>query len=178
MMNDFINFNGTLLRRIPHAPDSGEQFYVSSDGKIGLHVAPDGVQTVVNATPTTCVNSTNQSNANRKQRYLQFKHAFGKDKHILVSHAVYLAWSGQRIPLYHQIHHLNGIVTDNYIDNLLCVLISQHYRIADVRQRALETIVPDGDLTCFSYQELRRLQDPRTLSDEDFRKELSKIIEN
>lgn len=177
-MNDFINFNGTLLRRIPHVPDNGYHFYVSCDGEIGLRVAPDGVQTVVNATPTTCANSTNQSNANRKQRYLQFKDAFGFHNPILVSHAVYLAWSGQRIPLYHQIHHLNGIVTDNYIDNLLCVLISEHYRIADVRQRALETIVPDGDLTCFSYQELRRLQDPRTLSDEDFRKELSKIIEN
>lgn len=177
-MNDFINFNGTLLRRIPHVPDNSDQFYVSSDGEIGLRVAPDGVQTVVNATPTTCANSKILSNANRKQRYLQFKHAFGEDKHILVSHAVYLAWSGQRIPLYHQIHHLNGIVTDNYIDNLLCVLISEHYRIADVRQRALAAIVPDGDLTCFPYEELRRLQAPGTLSDEEFQKELAKRIEN
>jgi hypothetical protein len=36
----------------------------------------------------------------------------------------------------------------------------------------LENLVPDRDLRLFSYERLRYLQDPRTLSDADFQREL------
>jgi len=170
-----ISNSDTPLRLVPHDPGNGYRFYVSNDGTIGLRIAPDGTQTIVNATPTTCENSKIQSDALRVQRYLQFCDAFGYHKHILVSHAVYLAWSGQRIPLYHQIHHLSGITTDNLIDNLLCVHVREHSSVADVRQRALKAIVPDGDLLAwFTYARLRELQDPRTMTDTEFRRELAK----
>ena len=172
-----ILFEDTTLRLVPHYPDNGFRFYVSNDGKTGLRISPDGAQTLVNATSTTCENCKIKSDAKRKQRYLQFKNAFGNKKHILTSRAVYLAWSGQCIPPSHQIHHLTGIVTDNCIDNLLCVHFRQHMFVTDVRQKALQTVVPDGDLYCFTYERLRELQDPHTLSDEQFKTELEAIRE-
>lgn len=174
-MNNTIDFNGTPLRLVPRKPDNGYRFYVSRDGQIALRISPKGVQTVVNATTTTTANSADPHNANRKQRYLNFMDIWGHHQNILVSHAVYLAWSGQTIPLYHQIHHLNGIVTDNHIDNLLCVLISEHFRIADVRQRAIAALLPAGDLRCLPYERLRYLQDPHGLSDDEFKKELETL---
>ena len=164
-------FNGTPLRLAPCEQDNGYRFFVSKDGKIGLRIAPSGVETLQNATAATCENCKVKYNANRKQRYLKYRHPWNTNKQILVSHAVYLAWSNKPIPPGHQIHHLNGITTDNCFDNLLCVLIPEH-RIADNRQRALKTVVPDGDLHLFSYERLRELQDPRTMSDTDFQREL------
>ena len=164
-------FNGTPLRLAPCEQDNGYRFFVSKDGKIGLRIAPSGVETLQNATAATCENCKVKYNANRKQRYLKYRHPWNTNKQILVSHAVYLAWSNKPIPPGHQIHHLNGITTDNCFDNLLCVTIREH-RIADNRQKALKTVVPDGDLHLFSYERLRELQDPRTMSDTDFQREL------
>ena len=164
-------FNGTPLRLAPCEQDNGYRFFVSKDGKIGLRIAPSGVETLQNATAATCENCKVKYNANRKQRYLKYRHPWNTNKQIFVSHAVYLAWSNKPIPPGHQIHHLNGITTDNCFDNLLCVPILEH-RIADRRQRALKTVVPDGDLHLFSYERLRELQDPRVTSDEQFQREL------
>ena len=171
--------DGVPLRLVPHAPDNGYLFYVSDDGKIGLRISPNGVETVLNAINTTCENCKILSNANRKQRYLHFAHPWNSNEQILVSHAVYSAWSGKPVPLYHQIHHLNGITTDNRFDNLLCVLFREHRSIADARQSAIKAAVPDGDLTRVPYDVLRRLQAPHVLSDDEFpaelRRELTKL---
>ncbi len=170
-------YDGVPLRLVPHAPDNGYQFYVSDDGKIGLRIALNGKQAIVNATTDTTPNS--KYNANRKQRYLTFRHPWNDNEQILVSHAVYSAWSGKPVPLYHQIHHLNGITTDNRFDNLLCVLFREHRSIADVRKRAIQAAVPNGDLTSVSFDVLRRLQAPHVLSDDEFpaelRRELTKL---
>jgi hypothetical protein len=175
-------YDGVPLRLVPHAPENGYQFYVSDDGKIGLRISPNGVETRINATPTTCENCRILSDAKRKQRYLQLKDAFGYHNPILASHAVYSAWTGKPVPLYHQIHHLNGITTDNRFDNLLCVLFREHRSIADARQSAIKAAVPDGDLTRVPYDVLRRLQAPRVLSDDEFpaelRRELTKLTSN
>ena len=165
-------FNGTPLRLVPCEQDNGYRFFVSKDGKIGLRIAPSGVETMQNATTATCENCKVKYNANRKQRYLKYKHPWNTNKVLYVSRAVYLAWSGKPIPPYHQIHHLTGIVTDNNIDNLLCVSIFKEHRIADDRQKALKTVVPNGDLRGFDYAILRELQAPRTMSDADFQSRL------
>ena len=119
-MNQSINpikiYEGKLLHLVPHEPDNGYHFYVSDDGKIGLRIAPNGVETVVNATPTTTENSKNPYNAKRKQRYLHFAGAWNTNEHILVSHAVYRAWVGPfNKPC---IDHKNGVTTDNRWQNL------------------------------------------------------------
>ena len=171
-----IMYEGAPLRLVPNRHNNGYFLYCSRDGKICLRISPDGKKTLLKPRPNTYANCAILYNANRKQRYLQYCDAFGYHKHIYVSHAVYLAWSGERlIPLYHQVHHLSGIVADNNYDNLLCITVSEHYLVADARQRALRTVVPDGDLYCFTYERLRELQDPRGLSDEAFQAELEAI---
>ena len=174
-MNQPLIFENVEVRIVPRESIDGRTFYVSLDGTKGCNVMPNGAIKKCNATPVTCSNS--KYNGTRKQHYLQFKHVFGRHKSILAAHAVYLAWSGKTIPPYHQIHHLNGIVTDNCLDNLLCVHFREHRLISDARQKALKTVVPDGDLRLFSYERLRYLQDPSILSDADFQRELDLLRE-
>ena len=101
--------------------------------------------------------------------------------HILMAYAfygerpTYINAKGQVKP--YQAHHLNGDKFDYRPANILAWLHPDVHRIADDRQKALRTVVPNGDLHVFSYERLRYLQDPRTLSDEEFQKELEAIRE-
>ena len=70
-------------------------------------------------------------------------------------------------------HHLNADLEDHRKDNLLCWLSRPEHRIADNRQRALKTVVPNGILVGFDYAILRELQDPRTMTDADFQASLA-----
>ena len=65
-------------------------------------------------------------------------------------------------------HHLIPDKLDYRPANLLCWLTRPEHRIADDRQKALKTVVPNGDLRGFDYAILRELQNPRTMSDADF----------
>ena len=135
-MNNTIDFNGTLLRLVPHEPDNGYRFYVADDGLIdglmqGLRIAPNGEQTLVKASPTTSENSTDHYDAIRKQRYWYFANAFGHGKHILVHHAVYRAWVGPFDRTKH-IDHLDGITTHNHYTNLEPVTIPENNRRASI----------------------------------------------
>ena len=86
---------------------------------VGCKFYPDGRLVKVNATPTTYASSKDRHNSNRKQRYLYFYDVFGHHNGILVSHAVFLAWSeAGYIPEGWEVDHLNGITTDNCINNL------------------------------------------------------------
>ena len=179
-MNNTIDFNGTPLRLVPHEPDNGYRFYIADDGLIdgvmqGLRIAPNGVQTLVNASPKTTENSTDHYNAKRKQQYWHFANAFGYHKDILVHRAVYEAWSDTPIPPGHQIHHLTGITTDNRFDNLLCVSVEEH-RKADARQKALRTLAPNGDLRLVPLDLMRELQDPRVTSNAAFDMALHSVV--
>jgi len=167
-----IDYNGVPLHLVPHEPDNGYRFYVSNDGTLGLRVAPNGTETLLNATPTTCVNSSNKTDANRVQRYLQFKHPWITDKHILVSHAVYIAWSGKPIPSGHQIHHLNGIVTDNHIENLVCLSKPEHrlYDIVQCELRASGRLATMTPAEILAETRSKFLTDPLDLAARDIDK--------
>ena len=78
-------------------------------------------------------------------------------------------------PYFGQCHHLINEPLNYAKENLLCWLEYPEHRKADNRRRALEAIVPDRNLHVFGYKRLRELEDPRTLSDEDFQTELEKI---
>ena len=78
-------------------------------------------------------------------------------------------------PYFGHCHHLINNPLDYRPENLLCWLTYTEHRKADNRRRALEAVAPDGDLYCFTYERLRELQDPRTLSDEQFQAELEAI---
>jgi len=113
----------------------------------------------VNPAFTTSSNCKNQTNAKRKKRYLHFRKAFGNVQ-ILVSHAVYAAMSGHPVPEGYQVHHLNGITTDNRPENLVCLSKPEHRRY-DAIQRALrvcgrlESMTPD-EILAETQRQLRR----------------------
>ena len=93
----------------------------------GVKVYPNGQALQLNATTTTTTNSKIHCNAVRKQRYLAFKHAFGQNKNILVSHAVWMA-AGRTIPEGRTIDHINGCTADNRISNLRCIDLKTNMR--------------------------------------------------
>ena len=72
-------------------------------------------------------------------------------------------------------HHLIPDLNNYSAANLLCWLTREQHSEADRRQRALKTVVPDGNLHLFTYERLRELQDPRTMSREEFEQELEAI---
>lgn len=72
-------------------------------------------------------------------------------------------------------HHLIPDKLNYRPANLLCWLTRAEHAEADRRQRALKKVVPFGDLSLFSYERLRDLQDPRSMSRELFEKELAAI---
>ena len=124
---------GKLLRLVPRDTSDGSLFFVSEDGTIGYNYSRSGLWKKIKATPTTCINSKDKTDAKRKQRYLQFKNALGRGKHILVSHAVYLAWVGE-IPKGYVVDHLNGITTDNRAANLDPVTFKENAKRAKLLQ--------------------------------------------
>ena len=72
-------------------------------------------------------------------------------------------------------HHLIPDKLDYKPANLLCWLTRAEHAEADRRQRALRKVVPNGDLNIFSYDRLRELQDPRTMSKEKFEEVLLRL---
>ena len=101
--------------------------------------------------------------------------------HILMAYAfygerpTYVNAKGQIKPF--EVHHLNGDKFDYRPANILAWLHPDTHDIADARQKALRALVPDGDLHAFTYERLRYLEDPRTLSDADFQAELKALRE-
>lgn len=74
-------------------------------------------------------------------------------------------------------HHLIPDLLNYRPANLLCWLTRAEHAEADRRQRALRKVVPDGDLHLFTYERLRELQDPRTMSREQFETELAALAQ-
>ena len=72
-------------------------------------------------------------------------------------------------------HHLIEDPLDYRPENLLCWLTRAEHSKADKRRQALEAVVPNGDLHVFTYARLRELQNPRTMTDEQFQTELEAI---
>ena len=70
-------------------------------------------------------------------------------------------------------HHLIPDPLDYRPANLLCWLTREQHTEADRRQRELKKILPD--MHELSYDEHRRLQDPRVTSNGQFNVELEKI---
>ena len=112
-------FNNVRVAYVASCPETDISFYVNNGqgGVIGVRVYPDERKVLKNAT------SKNNGNkyCHSKDDYLQFKHVFGNDKHILASHAVYIAWRNKEIPAGMTIDHIDGCTTNNDVRNLRCV---------------------------------------------------------
>ncbi len=115
----YFLFNNVRVAYVGTNPENNISLYVNGGrgGVIGVRVYPDGRKDLANATPVKCGKSYAHGNA----EYLQFKNAFGCGKHILASHAVYIAWRNKEIPAGMTIDHINGCTTNNCIVNLRCV---------------------------------------------------------
>lgn len=124
-------FNNVLIRYVGTCPETGISFYCNNGegGVLGVRVYPDGRKVLGNATTDTTPNSKRGYDSKRKQRYLVFKHAFGNEKNILASHAVWMA-AGRTIPAGMTLDHIDGCTTNNYIGNLRCVSKSINARDA------------------------------------------------
>ena len=109
------------------------------------------------------------SNGNTGGCYPAMRGTGSKNCHLLMA----LAFFGPRTidPATGKVcvcHHLIPDPLDYRPANLLCWLTRAEHAEADRRQRALRKVVPHGDLHIFSYDRLRELQDPRTMSKETF----------
>jgi hypothetical protein len=138
--------NNVRVAYVGTNPENNISFYANNGqgGVVGVSVYPDGRKVLKNATTSTNENSRTDYNAKRKQRYLQFKNAFGSKKGILASHAVYIAWSKQdpqtegpnmpaqhlyeKIPAGMTIDHIDGCTTNNFIGNLRCISLAINSR--------------------------------------------------
>ena len=116
----YLMFNNVAVDYVGTCPETGISFYCSIRTNYGVRVYPNGRKALENATGSTSEGCRNVWNAHRKQRYLQFKHAFGQGKHIYVSHAVWMA-ADREIPEGMQMDHINGCTTDNTLANLRCI---------------------------------------------------------
>lgn len=108
--------NNVEVRYVGTCHETGISFYSSTRCTYGVKVYPNGQKAVENAFGV----KTNKSYAHGKPQYLQFRHAFGHEKSILASHAVWMA-AGGTIPEGMSIDHINGCTTDNHIGNLRCI---------------------------------------------------------
>ena len=119
-------FNNVRVAYVGTNPENNISFYANNGqgGVIGVSVYPDGRKVLKNATSKNNGNKYCHSNDD----YLQFKHAFGNGKHILASHAVYIAWRNKEIPAGKSIDHIDGRTTNNFIRNLRCISLAINSR--------------------------------------------------
>ncbi len=110
-------FNSVRVHYVATCPETGISFYCSITQTYGVKIYPNGLNALVNANR---VKYGHMEYSHGKADYLQFKNAFGLHKHILVSHAVWMA-AGRTIPPGYTIDHINGCTTYNHISNLRCV---------------------------------------------------------
>lgn len=112
--------NNVRVYYVGTCPETGISFYCATTQNYGVKVYPNGQAVQFNASTLGSPNVSCKYNAARKQRYLVFKHAFGLNKEILVSHAVWMA-AGRTIPKGMTLDHINGCTADNRISNLRCI---------------------------------------------------------
>ena len=119
-------FNNVRVAYVGTNPENNISFYANNGqgGVVGVRVYPDGRKVLVNATSK----NNGKKYCHSNDDYLQFKNAFGRGKHILASHAVYIAWRNKEIPAGMTIDHIDGRTTNNFIGNLRCVSLAINSR--------------------------------------------------
>ena len=156
------------------------------DGKIlwahpgGYFLNAQGKKVVHNFSPTMQVRKPNMHAAYPKMTQYRARHCH---------HLMALAFYGERPTFIDErpttndkrpktyvgiCHHLIPDKLDYRPANLLCWLTREQHYEADRRQRALRKVLPD--MSALSYDDHRRLQDPRVTSCEDFAMFLSSFI--
>ena len=103
--------DGTEVRLVPIVRTNNHPLYASKDGRVfSLHG-----QSFYPLRPTITNYPCNRANGGRKQKYLKMTRTYG---YILVHTAVALAWIGEKPGSEYVVDHLNGITSDNHVENL------------------------------------------------------------
>ncbi len=118
-----------LFRYVATHRANAVAFYCNTDATKGIPVYPSGrLGNVQRPLPDSYPNCKNKNNANRKQRYLLFRDAFGRHKHIIAAHASYIAEHGELIPEGKTTDHIDSITTNNHPSNLRLLSLSENTR--------------------------------------------------
>lgn len=145
--------DGTEVRLVPLERTKNRPLYVTSDGRVFSHVR--GYRPLATMADTS---KTNKYNGHRKQKYRKMNNTFA---YILIHHAVALTWIGPQ-PTYISprtgketkcvIDHLNGVTTDNRVENLEWITREENDRRARYLRVLRET---DHDPRIFTPAQLR-----------------------
>ena len=118
-----------LFRYVATHRANAVAFYCNTDATKGIAVYPSGrYGNVQRPHPNSYPNCKIKYNANRKQRYLCFKDAFGQVKSLSASHASYIAEHHQLIPKGMTTDHADGNSTHNHPSNLRLLSFSENSR--------------------------------------------------
>ena len=105
-------FNNVLVRYVGTCPETGMSFYCSLAHNYGVRINDKtGVSTIINP---------HMRGGRSKKEYLNFDHAFGHHKHILIHQAVWMA-DEREMPMGWELDHINGDKRDNSLQNLRVV---------------------------------------------------------
>ena len=148
-----ITADGIEVRHVipaKHNQSKTAQLYVSRNGR-GYSLSTRGLCPVVSAMRDS--KKKRLSGSSRWGGDLFFEHY-----NMLVHRAVWMAWNPfgyDTIPERYQIHHLNGIKSDNCIDNLVCLTPSDH---KNWENRLKMIKAKFGKVTDIPYEGLRTMQ--------------------
>ena len=111
--------NNVEVRYVGTCPKTGYSFYCSLRHNYGVRVCDKtGTKTIVN---------TLLCGGRLSRKYVNFNHAFGRQKHIFVHQAVWMA-AGRTVPEGWELDHINGDKRDNSLANLRIVTRQQNCR--------------------------------------------------
>ena len=104
--------NNVPVHYVGTCPETGFSFYCSLAHNYGVRVNDKtGVSTIINP---------HMRGGTSKKEYMNFDHAFGHNKHILLHQAVWMA-AEREVPVGWELDHINGDKRDNSLQNLRVV---------------------------------------------------------
>ena len=104
--------NNVPVHYVGTCPETGFSFYCSLAHNYGVRINDKtGVSTIINP---------HMRGGRSKKEYLNFDHAFGHHKHILIHQAVWMA-DEREVPVGWELDHINGDKRDNSLQNLRVV---------------------------------------------------------
>ena len=104
--------NNVPVHYVGTCPETGMSFYCSLAHNYGVRINDKtGVSTIINP---------HMRGGRSKKEYLNFDHAFGHHKHILIHQAVWMA-DEREVPVGWELDHINGDKRDNSLQNLRVV---------------------------------------------------------
>lgn len=104
--------NNVPVHYVGTCPETGFSFYCSLAHNYGVRINDKtGVSTIINP---------HMRGGTSKKEYMNFDHAFGHHKHILIHQAVWMA-AEREVPMGWELDHINGDKRDNSLQNLRVV---------------------------------------------------------